>query len=131
MPFKKGESGNPRGKPKGAISACTKAKNDFFKAYFKLGGLRNLMHLFEDRKWCKACGTNYPRDYDQKFCKCGEVVKFIPGEITQREFFFKVLPQLMPRRADIEGNLSGILTIRIKGKGDDNEPPRSPGAGRS
>lgn len=28
------------------------------------------------------------RDYDQKFYRCKELVKLIPGEITQREFFF-------------------------------------------
>jgi hypothetical protein len=122
MPFQKGQSGNPAGKPRGAVSACTRAKNDFFKAYFKLGGLKNLMHLFEDRKWCKACGTNYPRDYDQKFCKCGELVKLIPGEITQREFFFKVLPQLMPKKADVDLKGSSVIILEA---GPVNKPINS------
>ena len=90
MPFKKGQSGNPTGKPKGAISACTKAKADYFKVYEKLGGYKKFLKYMQENRQL------WP------------------------EFFFKVLPSLMPKKNAVEGNLAGTLTIRIKGR-DGNE----------
>lgn len=96
MPFQKGQSGNPKGKPKGAVSACTKAKADYFKVYQRLGGYKGFLKYMKDNKQL------WP------------------------DFFFKVLPSLMPKKNDLEGNVTGILTIRIKGKqDDDSQPPRS------
>lgn len=89
MPFQKGKSGNPAGKPKGAISVCTKAKADYFKVYQKLGGYRAFL------KYMQENSQLWP------------------------DFFFKVLPSLMPKKNDPEANVTGVITIQIKGR-DDN-----------
>ena len=38
MPFKKGQSGNPKGKPKGTKSEFTNLKDSFLNVYKRLGG---------------------------------------------------------------------------------------------
>lgn len=95
MPFKKGQSGNPRGKPKGAISSCTKAKADYFRVYEKLGGYKAFLKYMQQNKSLWS------------------------------DFYFKVLPSLIPKKTDLEGNLTGVLTIRIKVRYDNSEPGRS------
>ena len=98
--FKKGQSGNPKGKPPGALGACTKVKNDYFKVYEKLGGYKGfLKYLLSNR-------ALWP------------------------DYYLKVLPMLMPKRTELQGNISGTLVIKIKGKHDDNEPSGSPGTER-
>lgn len=79
--YKKGESGNIKGKPKGAVGACTKAKNDYFKVYEKLGGYKAFLKYMNENR------ALWP------------------------DFYFKVLPSLMPKRTELEGNISGTLTI--------------------
>ena len=67
MAFKKGESGNPSGRPLGCKNKVTKAKEDYFKAYAKIGGMACLVKLLE--------GSNQ----------------------SKKEFLLKVLPTLMPK----------------------------------
>ena len=107
-----------KGRPKGALNKCTQVKEEFFQAYYKLGGLKNLLKLFADKKWCKACGALYPANYEYKCCTCGQALKLISGEAVQRQFMFGVLPQLMPKKTELEGNvgLSGSLKIEIVGR---------------
>jgi len=105
MPFKKGQSGNPKGKPKGAVSKYVKVRDDFFKAYYKLGGLKNLLTLFEDRRWCRECGNTYPAEPYRKDCECGKPLKLQSGQSTEKEFMFKVLPGLMPKKIDLDAQV--------------------------
>lgn len=88
MPFQKGVSGNPKGKPKGAISGCTKTKNDYFKVYEKMGGYNGFLKFIKENRQL------WP------------------------EFFFKVLPGLMPKKTELEGKIgvSGPLRIEIVGR---------------
>ncbi len=82
MPFKKGQSGNPKGKPKGAISRCTKAKADYFEIYEKLGGYKALLKYMQQNKGL------WP------------------------DFYFKVLPGLMPKKeAGADGKSVVILEV--------------------
>lgn len=121
--------GRPR-KKKGDISLCTRAKNEFFEFYFKSGGKKRLKALAVNLLRCTNCGFELP--YRKKPGKCEHCGKngwkFIPKErMFLEDFVTRVLPGLMPKKTDINGNLSGTLLIKIKGKDDDNEPPGSPG----
>jgi len=113
MRYQKGESGNPAGKPTGAVSKYVKVRNDFFKAYYKLGGFKNFLTLFETRRWCRACGNTYPEEPYKKFCDCGELLKLQSGQSTQKEFFFKVLPGLMPKKFDLDAKVDMDTTIEL------------------
>ena len=49
MPFKKGQSGNPNGRPKGILSPMTQIKEDWLKVYAEKGnGLSLLRKLAKD-----------------------------------------------------------------------------------
>ncbi len=101
-----------KGRKKGQVNKCTKVKEEFFQAYYKLGGLKNLLKLFADKKWCKACGALYPADHKDKRCTCGGVLKLISGEAVQRQFMFGVLPQLMPKKTEPEGK--GVVILEVE-----------------
>ena len=81
MPFKKGQSGNPKGKPKGAISACTKAKADYFKVYQKLGGYKAFLKYMQQ------------------------------NEGLWPDFYFKVLPGLMPKKTDLDMKGTAVIIL--------------------
>ena len=51
--FVKGHSGNPGGKPQGAVSKLTQLKEDFFTIYDKLGGMEGLLG------WAKEHPTEF------------------------------------------------------------------------
>jgi len=59
------------GRPRGSKSKGAKIKDDFFNAYFKMGG----------KKW---------------------LLGFLADKRNAREFLFKVLPSLMPKKVDLE-----------------------------
>jgi hypothetical protein len=96
---------------KGQPNKCTQVKDEFFQAYFKLGGLKNLLKLFADKKFCSACKTLYPANHKEKFCTCGQLLVVISGETTQKQFLFGVLPQLMPKKTDIDGKGINVIIL--------------------
>jgi len=65
-------SGPGPGRPKGSKSRATKAKEDYFKVYGKLGGIACLLELLQSDKR------------------------------SRREFLLRVLPSLMPKNGDSE-----------------------------
>jgi hypothetical protein len=103
-----------KGRPKGSVNKCTQVKEEFFQAYFKLGGLKNLLKLFADKKWCSACGQTYPAKHLEKMCTCGQRLKLIPGDITQKQFIFNVLPQLIPKKTEIEGKGISVVVLEAR-----------------
>lgn len=114
MGYKKGESGNPAGRPKGAVGKCVKVKDDFFKAYFKLGGLKNLLTLFDDKRVCITCGKDFALDSPLVECDlCNGRIRFQSGKVVEREFLMRVLPQLMPKRVDLDANLDMEATTEL------------------
>ena len=94
MKYQKGKSGNPGGRPKGAVSRCTRAKDDYFRVYEKLGGYKAFLKYIRENRQL------WP------------------------EFFFRVLPSLMPKKTELEGKLgiAGTLKIEIVGRDKRDSP---------
>jgi hypothetical protein len=84
------------GRPKGVKNKCTKAKEEYFRAFFQLGGIKYLKQELKESKRSRG------------------------------KYLLDTLPSLMPKKTELDQNISGSLLIKIKGKRDDNEPSGSP-----
>jgi hypothetical protein len=85
---------NRKGRPKGALNKCTRAKEEYFRAFFQLGGIKYLKQELKESKRSRG------------------------------KYLLDTLPSLMPKKTDIEGTIGGTITVRIKGRDDKPEEER-------
>jgi hypothetical protein len=96
-PFPKGVSGNPKGKPKGAVCKFTTLKDAFLGAFQNIGG----QQAIED--WLNESCTI--RD------KNGKVIKIAFGD--RKKEFFKMITPMLPKEVTLSGNLDvNVNTIK-------------------
>ncbi len=69
MTFKKGESGNPDGRPEGAVGQFTSLKDAFLDAFKELGGSQALID------WAKKSERNKAQFF-------GMITKMLPTNMT-------------------------------------------------
>lgn len=101
MPFKKGQSGNPKGKIKGTQNTYTKTVKEVVLAVFH--------ELQSDRTHnLKAFAKKYPRDYYQIAAKLLplEIKAHLSGEleISKKPSWFETTHQLLPEQTIQEAN---------------------------
>ena len=92
MPFKKGESGNPNGRPKGSKDKFTDLKEEFLKAFYDedgIGGAKGIKELLK----------NSPRN---------------------KMVFLQMITKMLPSNVDTE--VSGDIGITIKKTLTDKRP---------
>jgi hypothetical protein len=67
--FRKGQSGNPNGRPKGSKDKFTELKDAFLSAFDELGGVKGLV------KWAKRSNDNTGHFYQM-------ITKLLPRDIN-------------------------------------------------
>ncbi len=92
--WKKGESGNPKGRPKGARDKFTDLKNSFLTVYQELGGDEYLKEFAKEnpRDFVKLLGSMLPKDVQTEI-KNNITISWQqpPGQIPDAEV---ITPQL-------------------------------------
>jgi len=74
MPFKKGESGNPKGREKGATNRFTQLKDAFLDAFYDKDGFGGVKGL---KEWLKESPRN-------RALFAQMITKMLPSNITLR-----------------------------------------------
>ena len=92
MPFKKGESGNPEGRPRGAKDKFTDLKDEFLKAFYDEDGIGGAVGI-------KELLRNSPRN---------------------KIVFLQMISKMLPSNVDVEH--SGDVIIKVERIFTDKRP---------
>ena len=99
--FKKGQSGNPKGRGKGHLNKFTTLKQSFMDAYSAIGGTGALINwLTTDAKL---------KYYDKKKKKV--TVLDISGD--RKKEFFKMMASMLPKDVTLSGNPDAPLQVQF------------------
>jgi hypothetical protein len=96
-PFKKGQSGNPKGKPKGAVCKFTTLKAAFLNVFERTGGEDGLL------EWVNASNRNKAAFYQW-------ITKMLPADVN------------IGNTPDADGKVNALLVkvVHVKGSGNGN-----------
>ncbi len=101
--WKKGTSGNPAGKPKGAKNKFTTLKQAFINAFTRIGGEDALY------EWLTPTQVQVKN-------KKGEVIRILDFGGDRKKEFFKMMASMLPRDVTLSGNPDAPLQFQnIKG----------------